>query len=279
MGQASKELRISEQGQITNRYNAAITNLGSESVDVRLGGIYALQRIMQDSSRDHPTVVSVLAAYVRQHARLPASGTEPTQTKPTEHSAPTDIQAAMNVLADRLPGRDKGTAIDMNRTDLRGVKFRFIKGRSLDLRGAVFSEADLRGAAMANSDLREAQLDGADLREAQLFLTNLAGAYLSEADLTDAFICVELTATGVTEKSEHACADLEGATMEGVTLTGADLTRAKLARAKLTNADLANAVLTGADLTGADLTGADLTGVKLDGAKLDGVRGLPPSRR
>lgn len=38
---------------------------------MRLGGIYALQRIMQDSVRDHSTVVSVLAAYVRQHAPSP----------------------------------------------------------------------------------------------------------------------------------------------------------------------------------------------------------------
>ncbi len=37
------QLQITEQGQITDRYNAAITNLGSSSVDVRLGGIYALQ--------------------------------------------------------------------------------------------------------------------------------------------------------------------------------------------------------------------------------------------
>ena len=37
-----------QQGQITDRYNAAITNLGSRSIDVRLGGIYALQRLMQD---------------------------------------------------------------------------------------------------------------------------------------------------------------------------------------------------------------------------------------
>ena len=57
--QTNKDLQISEQGQITTRYNAAVTNLGSASLDVRLGGIYALQRIMQDSSRDQRTVVSV----------------------------------------------------------------------------------------------------------------------------------------------------------------------------------------------------------------------------
>ncbi|MFF3943033.1 hypothetical protein [Streptomyces phaeofaciens] len=57
--QTNKDLQIAEQGQITTWYNSAITNLGSASLDVRLGGIYALQRIMQDSSRDQRTVVSV----------------------------------------------------------------------------------------------------------------------------------------------------------------------------------------------------------------------------
>ncbi|MGW6483824.1 hypothetical protein ACWGDS_39275 [Streptomyces sp. NPDC055059] len=64
VGQASKEVRISEQGQITDRFNAAIGNLGSQSMDIRLGGIFALQRIMQDTVRDHPAVVSVLASVV-----------------------------------------------------------------------------------------------------------------------------------------------------------------------------------------------------------------------
>ena len=62
------QLQIAEQGQITDRYNAAIINLGSPSVDVRLGGIYALQRIMQDSPPDQSTIVAVLCAFVRDHA-------------------------------------------------------------------------------------------------------------------------------------------------------------------------------------------------------------------
>jgi hypothetical protein len=52
------QLQTAQQGQITDRYNAAITNLGSSSVDVRLGGIYALQRIMQDSPAEFVCEVS-----------------------------------------------------------------------------------------------------------------------------------------------------------------------------------------------------------------------------
>ena len=62
------QLRIAEQGQITDRYNAAITNLGSHSIEIRLGGIYALQRLMQDSPRDQSTIIAVLCAFVRDQA-------------------------------------------------------------------------------------------------------------------------------------------------------------------------------------------------------------------
>ncbi|MFE5486131.1 pentapeptide repeat-containing protein [Streptomyces sp. NPDC056527] len=278
VGQAGKELRISEQGQITNRFNAAIANLGSESMDVRLGGIYALQRIMQDSDRDHLPIVSVLAAYVRRHAPLPGGGAEAEETAPTERVLPADVQASMTVLADRPPGRDLGLTIDLQRTDLRGLRFRIAKGYRLAFRGAALSNADLRGAAMANSDLRDSLLDNADLREAQLFYADLTGAYLHSADLTGALLCVDITATGVTDKSQRQCADLKQTTLEDAKLPGADLPGVNLAHANLTGADLTGADLTGADLTGADLTGAKLTGAKLSGAKLRETRGLPAAQ-
>jgi hypothetical protein len=46
-----QQLQINGQGQITDRFNVAVTNLGASSVVIRLGGIYALQRIMRDSPR------------------------------------------------------------------------------------------------------------------------------------------------------------------------------------------------------------------------------------
>ena len=106
VGQTNKDLQISEQGQITTRFNAAITNLGSASLDVRLGGIYALQRIMQDSSRDQRTVVSVLSAFVRRHAPVPVNG-----FKPAEEYRPPDRRGGCGFRAGqpvRRPGGDPG---------------------------------------------------------------------------------------------------------------------------------------------------------------------------
>jgi hypothetical protein len=64
----TRTLELTEQGHITERYTKAIEQLGSDKLDVRLGGIYALERLAIDSERDHPTVVEVLGAFVREHS-------------------------------------------------------------------------------------------------------------------------------------------------------------------------------------------------------------------
>src|SRR4029453_11591667 len=40
---------LNRQGHITDRYTKAIEQLGRDKLDVRLGGIYALERIATDS--------------------------------------------------------------------------------------------------------------------------------------------------------------------------------------------------------------------------------------
>ena len=59
---------LTEQGQVTDRYTKAIEQLGSETIDVSIGGVYALERIARDSPKDHPTVMEVLAACIREHS-------------------------------------------------------------------------------------------------------------------------------------------------------------------------------------------------------------------
>ena len=46
---------LSREGQVTDRYTKAIEQLGSDKLDVRIGGIYALERVARDSAKDHPT--------------------------------------------------------------------------------------------------------------------------------------------------------------------------------------------------------------------------------
>jgi hypothetical protein len=49
-------------------YVRAIEQLASDTLDMRLGGLYALERLAKGSARDHPMVMEVLSAFVRAHS-------------------------------------------------------------------------------------------------------------------------------------------------------------------------------------------------------------------
>jgi hypothetical protein len=83
-----RQLEVAQQGQVTERFTRAIDQLGNTNLDVRLGGIYALERIANDSPQDRATVAEVLTAFVRGHALWPRPSAErlsgwpgPTPTK------------------------------------------------------------------------------------------------------------------------------------------------------------------------------------------------------
>src|SRR5664280_1008352 len=118
-------------GSPHDRYTKAVEQLGSDKIEVRLGGIYALERLMRDSSTDQPTIVEVLAAYIRQHAPPASLDEAKTADSPTLPSSPdADVQAALTVL-----GRRAAVAAE-NHIDLTGAH----------LAGAQLGWADLTGA-------------------------------------------------------------------------------------------------------------------------------------
>src|SRR5215203_4318700 len=77
---SQQELEATRDQQVTERFTRAIDQLGASDDDgeprleIRLGGIYALERIAGDSlamennpGRDYGTVIKVLTAYVREN--------------------------------------------------------------------------------------------------------------------------------------------------------------------------------------------------------------------
>jgi Flp pilus assembly protein TadB len=57
------------QRRITENFSKAIEQLGSDKLEVCLGGIYALERISQESPRDYWAVMENLTAFVRERSR------------------------------------------------------------------------------------------------------------------------------------------------------------------------------------------------------------------
>jgi hypothetical protein len=235
-----EQQRLTEQGQITDRFSKAVEQLGqpgADKIDVRLGAIYSLERLMRDSAVDHPTVVDVLTAFIRVHA--PADDDLNRVGGIAEPSAPpVDIQAALTVLGHRDANRDR-SQLDLSDTNLTGA----------NLTGANLSGANLFHAYLFHAYLGDASLTRADLARANLGRADLTGTDLREANLT---------------RADLGRANLGGAKLGGANLTLANLGGADLARADLRGANLISADLTNANLTNANLTGADLTCARTD---------------
>jgi hypothetical protein len=75
-----RQIRVNQEGQITERFNKAVDHLGTDKLDLRLGGTYALERIAKNSSEDRDTIAKVLTAFVRQRSPWPPSSPASTET-------------------------------------------------------------------------------------------------------------------------------------------------------------------------------------------------------
>ena len=151
-----RTLDATRTGQITDLYSRAIDQLGSEQPHVRIGGIYALERVARDSEEDHQIVMEVLTAFIREYSRVPwpTTGSE-RWTRP-------DVQAAIKVVGRRVVERD---------------------AQRIDLYQAILIKADLNGAKLRDATLRDADLTGAYLYDAILVNADLRGVTLDGAHL------------------------------------------------------------------------------------------------
>jgi len=182
---------LNRAGQLTDRFTKAIEQLGHKELDVRLGGIYALERIARDSKQDHPQVVEVLTAFVREHAPLDRDAEDP---DPESGLAmpDTDVQAVLTVLGRRKVSHETEPPpwlnlpdTNLDRAMLFEARFRRASLGGSSLRRAYLIRADLSEAYLGETDLRwanlrEANLSGSDLRYANLNEANLSGADLRE---------------------------------------------------------------------------------------------------
>jgi hypothetical protein len=226
-----EQTNADRQRRITESFSKAVEQLASEKIEVRLGGIYALERISKESPDDHWVVMETLTAFVREHARWKKQDAIASETlvslyddeksNETQPEPTTDIAAVLAVIVRReIENHDRERLKDV------GLNF-----RGCDLRGASLSTAHLERADLIDAHLEGAFLGGAHLEGAFLVNTHLEGADLANTHL-------------------------EGARLPGAHLEGAYLVEARLEGAFLTGANLKGANLGKAHLERAGLVGA-----------------------
>jgi hypothetical protein len=205
--QAARDLLISNQ--VAKGFEL-LGHKDKDEITLRLGGIYALEGLMNTSREYHQPVLEALCAFVRDYTKNKADDTPPT----------TDVQAALTVIGRREAGDG---LVDLSGTHISKA-FLF----QANLSQANLSAANLSGASLGNAQLSNAMLYGANLSGAFLNAANLSHADLSHADLRGA---------------ELRGANLTGAFLSDANLSGADMSGAFLSGANLNGADLSGVVL------------------------------------
>ena len=160
--------------RITELYTKAVEQLGNDKAPVRLGGLYALERLAQDNLAQRQTIVNVICAYLRMpfSPTAPATKQEPEATEEqgepaTNTEARTDEAGdtwqqerqvrltAQRILAGHL--RDD-RAKDQRFTDPRGS--RFWPNTRLDLDGAALIDFDLQSGVVADASFIRTTFSG-----------------------------------------------------------------------------------------------------------------------
>jgi hypothetical protein len=211
--QLRQQLEVAGQAEAGERFARALDQLGSEQLDVRLGGIYGLERIAARASeeavaaggayrppegsgepqggapvgpsgssgpssvfwasQDRAQVFEILSAYVRTTSHRPPIGADGPDA--TLQTRQPDVHAAVTVLARRTV-LDGDPPLDLSGSVLPSAR----------LGWARLARADLRGADVRGTSLQHAQLAGAHLEQALLCGTQLQGADLRGAHLAGA---------------------------------------------------------------------------------------------
>ena len=221
-----KTAALAEARLSTERFGKAVEQLGDENLQIRLGGIYALERVAKGSEGDYWPVMEVLTAFIREDTRsrtMQLGG-----RKPEPFLVQTDVQAALTVLSRRAQSYNNG---ETHRLDLSGVDLRGANLSEANLAGANLSRADLSGAMLVGADLQgaileRAVLNKANLQEVNLHQTNLYKARLMEADLKNAKLWQTNLQEAILEK-----ANLEGAIFLGIEADGTNFKDSNFAEA------------------------------------------------
>ena len=254
---AHRQVEAAQQDLMNERYQKGAEMLGSDVLSVRLGGIYALQRLaVEHPQQYHIQIMQLLCAYARHPTRDESEAAVGEEVDPPTELRQ-DVQAVLTAISSC-----HASQLELERT----------AGFHLDIRSGNLSHADLVHANLSGADLRKtdlscADLSGADLSDAELLATTFSQAELwranlSRADLRDA----NLHGTILRE------ANLRDAILAKANLSGADLKGADMSQANLISVILTQAILVGANLTKAVLWNADLLGANIRDANLSNTQ-------
>lgn len=272
---AWRNLKATEQKQITDRLSKAIEQIGSEVPTIQIGGIYCLKRLAEDSlDRDYFIVIDVLSELLRSSSVKPnisrhnlvenfykgdASSQDVKNLKPEAISRV--LQVILEVLSDLRdlnPSQEK--LLNLRRLNLWGAN---LKGRNLA--HTDFSESILSQVNAIEADLRKCNFHYAILCPGPEHFngritpdsrnTWMERTKLDQCNFEISYMCYGV----VFNEASLRKANFRYANAEETFFTNCNLQEACFHGAKLRNSSFVGSDLKNTDFQNSDIAGADFS--------------------
>lgn len=182
------------------------------NLEVRIGSIYALERIAKDSPRDHIQIMEIMCAYLRENS--PAASLEPSKSAELiSFQLRVDLQAALTVLGRRNDRQIENEVSARYRLDLTHT----------DLSGGDFAKGNFSSA-----DFSYSRLEMASFNKSRLMGTRFFGALLNYATFIDAVLVGARLDTAIINqpkrRNRSASISINMGDIKGVSFADADIT-------------------------------------------------------
>ena len=102
--------RDATERRITELYTKAVEQLGNDKAPVRLGGLYALERLAQDNPAHRQTIVNVICAYLRMPFR-PRRASKPESPRPPKPRERQVLRLKRALMRPATCGSKKGRCV------------------------------------------------------------------------------------------------------------------------------------------------------------------------
>ncbi|MGW5724265.1 pentapeptide repeat-containing protein [Amycolatopsis sp. NPDC003865] len=137
-----------EERRVTELYTKAVEQLGNDKAPVRLGGLYALERLGQDNPKQRQTIVNVLCAYLRMPFKAPPRGLKGSSARDLGED-PGEGELLVRLAVQELL-----------KTHLSHDAAGFWPGMAIDLQRATLVDFRLSGCTLAAADFSRARFVG-----------------------------------------------------------------------------------------------------------------------
>ncbi|MBU2935250.1 MULTISPECIES: pentapeptide repeat-containing protein [Pacificibacter] len=202
-----RQTKTAEKNLITDTLNKAVTNLGAEktvrreannefieksvpALEVRSGGLLALERLARDNHDFHIEVMEILTAYIRHNAQayVEYKGEIDAPIRPRD-----DLITALSVLSRRTEQQRRIEKDNRYKLQLNDTSFAGLILSNRDLSGIVFDRTDFIGSSLdrvnfSNSSLVNTDFEKVTLRRCRIKEITTAQTNFSAANFINMYI-------------------------------------------------------------------------------------------